>query len=164
MLLLFNCSVVSNSLQPHGLQHARLLCPSLSPQVCSNSCPLSQWCHLSISSYVAPFSSCPQSFPASGSFPMSQLFASDVQSIGDLASPTVLAMSIQGWFPLVWTGLISFSPRDSQESSPGPWFETINSLVLSLACGPILISVHHYWKNHSFDRVDLCRQSDISAF
>ena len=97
---------MSNSLQPHGLQHTSLPCPSLSPGVCSDSCPLSQWCHPSISSSVVPFSSCPQSFPASGSFPVSQLFPSGGQSIGASASASVLPMNIQGWFPLGFSGLI----------------------------------------------------------
>ena len=101
------CSVVSNSLWPHGLQHARLPCPSLSPGVCSDSCPLSQWWHSIISSSVAPFSSSLQSFPASGSFPMSQFFASGGQSIGASASASVLPKNIQGWFLLGLTGLIS---------------------------------------------------------
>ena len=86
-------------LRPCGLQHARLPCPSLSPGICSNSCPLSPWCHPAISSSVAPFSSCLQSLPASGSFLMSWLFASDGQSTGASASASVLLMSIQGWFP-----------------------------------------------------------------
>ena len=105
MLLLFSHLVVFHHLRPHGLQHARLPCPSLSPKVCSNSCPFSQWCHLTISSSVAPFSSCLQSFPASGSFPVCWLFASGGESIG--ASASVLPMSIQGWSPLGLTGLIS---------------------------------------------------------
>ena len=100
-------SVVSDSLRPHGLQHARLPCPSLSPRVCSNSRPLSQWCHPTISSSAAPFSSCLQSFPASGFFPMSQLFTSGGQSIGASASASFLPMNIQGWLPLGLTGLIS---------------------------------------------------------
>ena len=91
--------VVSNSLWPHGLQHSRLPCPSPSPRTCSNSCPWSRWCHPAISSFVVPFSSCLQSFPASGSFPMGWLFASDGQSIGASASPSVLLINIQGWFP-----------------------------------------------------------------
>ena len=101
------CSVDKScpTLPPYKLQHARLLCPSLSLGVCSNSCPLSQWCHPTISSSVAPFSSCPQSFPASGSFPMSQLFTSGGQTTGSSAS----ARSIQGWFPLGLTGLILMS-------------------------------------------------------
>ena len=101
------CSVtkLSDSLGPHGLQHFRLPCPSLSPEVCSNSCPLNWWCYLTISSSVALFS-CPQSFPASGSFPVSQLFASGGQTIGASASASVLPMNIQDWFPLGLTGLI----------------------------------------------------------
>ena len=103
---------MSDSLQPHGLQHfivqTRLHCPSLSLGVCSNSCPLSWWCHPTISSCVTPFSSCPQSFPASESFLVSQLFAPCGQSIGTTASASVLLMNIQGWFPLGLTGLISF--------------------------------------------------------
>ena len=98
---------MSDSSRPHGLQHTRLPCPSLSPWVGSNSCPLSQWFHPTISSPIAPFSSCPQSFPASGSFPMSQLFASDGQSIGGSASASVLPMNIQSWFPLGLSSLIS---------------------------------------------------------
>ena len=103
----FSRSVMSNSLQPHGLQHARLPCPSPTLGVYSNSCPLSQWCHPTISSSVVPFSSCLQSFPASGSFPMSQSFTSGGQSIGVSASASVLPMTIQDWFPLQWTGWIS---------------------------------------------------------
>ena len=102
-----SCSVVSDSLRPHGRQHARLPCPSLSPRVCSNSCPLSQWCYPTISSSVTPFSSLLQSFPASGSFPVSQFFHSGVQRIGASASASVLPMNIQNWFPLGWTSLIS---------------------------------------------------------
>ena len=98
---------MSDSSQSHRHEHTRLLCPSLSPGVCTNSCPRSRWCYLIISSSVVPFSSCPQSFPASGSFPMSQLFASGGQSIGASASAPVLPMNIQGWFPLGLTGLIS---------------------------------------------------------
>ena len=106
-LLLFSHSAVYDSLQPHGLQQARLSCPSLTLGVCSNSSLLSQWCLPTISSSVFPFSSCPQSFPASGSFPVSWLFTSGDQSIGALASVSVLSMNIQVWFPLGWTGLIS---------------------------------------------------------
>ena len=100
-------SFVSNSLWPHELQHKRLPCPSPTPRVYSNSCPLSQWCHTTISSSVTPFSSWPQSFPASGSFPVSQLFTSGGQSIGASVSASVLPMNIQGWFPLGWTVWIS---------------------------------------------------------
>ena len=102
---------MSDSFQPHGLQHARLPCPSSSPGACSNSCPLSQWCHPIFSSSVAPFSSCPQSFSASGSFPMSQLFTSGGQRIGASAPASVFPMNIQGWFPLGLTGLISLQSK-----------------------------------------------------
>ena len=102
---------MSDSLQPYGLQHTRLLCSPLSPGVCSNSYPLSQWCYLTMSSSVAPFSFCLQSFPASGSFPyLSQFFASGGQSIGALA--TVLPMNIQDWFPLGLTGLIYLQSKE----------------------------------------------------
>ena len=103
---MFGCSVMSNFLWPHGLQHARLSCPSLSPRVCSNSCPLSQWCHPTISSSVIPFSSCLHCFPASGSFPMSQLFTSGGRRIGVSALASVLPMNIQDWFPLGLTSVI----------------------------------------------------------
>ena len=102
---------MSDSLQAHRLQHARLPCPSLSPGVCSNSCPWSHWCHPTISSSVVPFSSCLQSFPAPGSFPMSQLFTSGGQSIGASASASVLPVNIQGWFPLGLIGLISLQSK-----------------------------------------------------
>ena len=103
----FSRSVLSDSLQPHGLQHARLPCPSPTPRACSNWCPLSQWWHPTISSSVVPFSSCLQSFPALGSFPRSQFFPSGCQRIGVSASASVLPMNIQDWFPLGWTGWIS---------------------------------------------------------
>ena len=105
----FSRSVMSNSLRPHGLWHTRPPCPSWTPRVCSNSCPLNQWCHPAISSSVVPFSSCPQSFPASGSFQMSQLFASGDQSIGVSASASVLPMSISGLisFRIDWLDLLA---------------------------------------------------------
>ena len=107
----FSLSVMSDSLPPHGLQHARLPCPSPTPRDCSNSCPLSQWWHPTISSSVVLFSSFLQSFPASGSFPMSQFFASGGQSIGVSASASVLPMNIQDWFPLGLSGLISLQSK-----------------------------------------------------
>ena len=106
-LVQFGHSVVSDSLRPHGLQHARPPCSSPTPRVYSNRCPLSQWCYPTISSSVVPFSSCPQSFPASGSFPMSQLFTWGGQSIGVSASASILPMNTQDWSPLGWTGWIS---------------------------------------------------------
>ena len=103
----FSRSVISDSLQPHGLQHTRPPCPSSTPRVYSNSCPLSWWCHPTISSSVVPFSYHLRSFPESGSFQMSQFFTSGGQSIGVSASASVLPVNIQDWFPLGWTGLIS---------------------------------------------------------
>ena len=107
----FSHSVMSDSLWPHGLQHTRPPCPSPTPGVYPNPCPLSRWCHPTISSSVIPFSSCLQSFPASGSFQMSQLFASCGQSIGVSASASVLPMNTQGWSPLGWTGWISLQSK-----------------------------------------------------
>ena len=136
----FNCSVMSDSLWPHGLQYARLPCPSPTPGACSNSCSLSWWCHPTLSSSVIPFSHL-KSFPASGSFPMSQFFTSGSQSIGISASASVLPMNTQDWFPLglVWSPC---SPRDSQESLPTPQFKSINSSALSLLYGPVFTSIH----------------------
>ena len=112
MVIQFSHSVVSDSLWPHGLQqHARLPCPSPTPGVCSNSCPSSQWCRPTISSSVIPFSSRLQSFPASGSFPVSQFFASGGQSIGVSASASVLPMNIQDWVPLGWTCWLSLQSK-----------------------------------------------------
>ena len=139
----FSRSVMSDCLWPHELQHARPPCLSPTRRVHPNPCPLSRWCHPTISSFVVPFSSCPQSFPASGSFPMSQLFVSGGQSIGVSASTSVLPMNTQDWSPC--------SPRDSQESSPTPQFKSINSLVLSFVYTPTLTSLHDHWKNHSLD-------------
>ena len=158
---LFSHSVMSDSLQPHGLQHPRLPCPSPSPGACSNSCLLSWWCYPTISSSVVPFS-CLQSLPASGSFLVSRLFASGSQSIG--ASASVLPMNIQDWLPLGLTVLIFLCPRDSQESSPTSQFKSINSVALRDFYVSTLTSIHDYWKNHSFDYVDLCWQSNVFVF
>ena len=158
-LVQFSCSVMSDSLWPHELQHARPPCPSPTPRACSNSCPLSRWCHPTISSSVIPFFSCLQSFLSSGGFQLSQLFPSGGQSTGDSAS--VLPMNIQSRFPL---GLTSLSPRDSRESSPAPQFKNINSSVLSFLHGSAVTSVHDYWENHSFDYMGIWRESDVSVF
>ena len=150
----FNYSVLSDSLQSHGLRQARLLCSSPSPGVCSNSRPLSQWCHSTISSSVIPFSHCLQSFPASRSFPMSQFFSSSGQSIRASASSSVLPMNIQDWsdwFPLRWTGLISLQPKGLSRVFSNTTVKNINSLALSFLYSPTLTSIHDYWKNHSFD-------------
>ena len=147
----FGHSVVSDSLQPHGLQQARLPCSSPTPEACSNSCALSRWCHPTTPSSVVPFIFCLQSFPASGSFPMSQFFTSGGQSIGISASTSVLPMNTQDWSPLGWTGWISLQSKDSQESSPTPQFKGINSLAFSFLYSLTLSFIHDYWKNHSFD-------------
>ena len=144
---------MSDSLQPRGLQQTRLPCPSQSPGVFSNSCPLIWWCHPTISSSVVPFSSSFQPFPASGSFPVSQLFTSGGPSIGASALASVLPVNIQNWFPC--------NLRDSQESSLAPQFGSINSSVLSLLYSPTLTTVHDYWKNHSINYTDLCWQRSL---
>ena len=160
----FSHSVTSDSLRPHGLQHTRPPCTSPAPRVYSDSCPLSQWCLPTISYSVIPFSSRLQSFPESGSFPVSQFFASGGQSIGVSASASVLPMNIQGWFPLGWTGWMDCCPMDSQESSPTPQFKSINFLALSFLYSPSFTSIHDYWKNRSFDLMDVCWQSNVFAF
>ena len=126
---------MSNSLQPHGLQNSRLPCPSPTPRACSNSCPSNRWCHPTISSSVVPFSSCFQSLPASGPFPISHFFTSSGQNIGTSASASVFPMTIWDWFPLGLTDWISLSPRDTQESSPIPQFRSINPSMLSFLYG-----------------------------
>ena len=151
---MFSCSVISNShLRPHELQHARLPCPSPSPRACTNSCPLSCWCHPTISFSVVHF--LPSIVPSIGSFLMSQLVTSGGQSIG--ASASVLPVNIQDWFSLGLTGLTLSSPRDSQASSSTPQFKNISSLALSLLYAPTLTSIHDYWKNHNFGHTDLCQ-------
>ena len=152
-----------DSLWAHELQHIRPPCPSQTPRDYPNSCPMSWWCHPTISSFVVPFSSRLQSFLALVSFPMSQFFVSGSPSIGVSASASVLPMTTQGWFPLDWLVWSPCSPRDSQESSPTPQFKSINSSALILLYGPTLTSVLGYWENHSLDFTDLCWQSDVSA-
>ena len=128
----FSRSVVSNYLWPHKLQHARPPCPSPTPGVHPNPCPLSRWCHPTISSSVIPFSSCLQSFPASASFPVSQFFTSGSQSIG--AATSVLPMNIQGWFPLGWTGWISLQSKGFTKvfSNTTAWMHQFFGLSLFL--------------------------------
>ena len=131
-------------------------------QSCSNSCPLSWCCHPTISSSVVPLSSCLQSFPALGSFPVSQLFASGGQTIGASASASVLPMNIHGSFPLGLTGLISLQSKGlSRVFSKTP---VQKHQFFSTLMGPVLTSIYDYWKNHNFDYMDLCQQSSISAF
>ena len=148
----FSHSVVSDSLLPHGLQHARPPCLSPPPGVHWNSRPSSWWCHPTISSSVVPFSSCPQSFLVSGSFQMSQLFSSGGQSIGVSASASVLPMNIQGWFPWGLTGLISLQSKGLSKSLLlHQSSKAINSFALNFLYSPTLTSLHDSWKNHSFD-------------
>ena len=148
----FSHSVMSNSFEIPWTAAARQASLSITnPGACSDSCLLSWWCHPTISSSVVPFSSCLQSFPALGSFQMSQFFASSGQSIGASASASVLPVNIQDWFPLEWTGWSPSSPRDSQKSSLTSQFKSINSSVLSFLYSPALTFIHDYWKNHSLD-------------
>ena len=124
---------MSDTLQPHGLQHTRLPCPSLSPRVCSNSCPLSEWCYLTISSSATLFSFCLQSFPASGSFPVSQLSASGGQSIGASASASIFLMNIHGWFPLGLTGFIFLQSKGlSRVFSTTSWNHQFFGMYISI--------------------------------
>ena len=151
-----------DSLRPHGLQHTRLPCPSPTPGAYSNSCPSSQRCHPTISSFIVPFFSCLQSFPASGSFPMSQFSVSGGQSIGVSALASVLPMNIQDCFPFRLTDLISLQSKglsrifSNTTVQKHQFFSTQLSLWFK--------EPHPYWKNHSLDYTDLCRQSNIPAF
>ena len=149
----FSHSVMSDSLQPHESQHAGPPCPSLTPGVYPNSCASNQWCHPAISFSVVPFSSCPQSLPASGSFLMNQLFAWGGQSIGVSASVSVLPMNTQDWSPLGctdWLDLLAVQGT-LKESSPTPQFKSINSSALGFLHNPTFTSIHDHWKNHSLD-------------
>ena len=136
----FSLWLVSNSLRPHGRQHARPPCPSPTAGVYSDSYPLSRWCHYTISSSAVPFSSCLQSFPSSGTFQMSQLFASSGQSIGVSASASFLPMNVQDWFPLGWTGWISLLSKGLLRVFSTSQFKGISSSVLSFLYSPTLTS------------------------
>ena len=162
-LVQFSHSVVSDSLWPHGLQHARPPWLSTTPGDYSNSNPLNRWCHPAISSSVIHVFSHLQSFPASGSFQMSQFFTSGGQSIGASASASVLAMNIQGWFPLGWTGLISLHTK-GLFSLLQPHSSKASVFGASFFYSPTLLSIHDYWKNHSLDLMDLCWQSNVFDF
>ena len=146
----FSHSVMSSSLRSHESQHARPPCPSPTPGVYSNSCPLSWWCQPIILSSVVPFSSCLQSFLASGSFQMSQLFTSGGQNIGISASTSVLPMNTQDWSPLGWTGWMSLQSKGLSRVFLNTTVKNINSLALSFLYSTTLTSIHEYWKNHSF--------------
>ena len=148
----FSHSVMSDSLRPHGPQHARPPCPSPTPGVHPNPCASSQWCHPTISSSVIPFSSCRQYFPASGSFPMSQLLALGGQSIRVSASTSVLPMNTQDWSPLGWTGWISLQSKGFSRVFSNTTVQKHQFFGAQLY-SPTLISIHDYWKNHSLDYV-----------
>ena len=137
-----------NSLWPHGLQHTRLLCPS---RVWSNSRPLNQWCHPTISFSVVPFSCCLQSFPVSGSLLMSLIIAAAGQSIGTSASASVFPMNIQGLFPIGLTGLISLQSKGLSRVFSNATVWKHQFFTLNLLSGPTLTTIHKYWENHSFD-------------
>ena len=153
----FSHSVVSDSLRPHGSQHARPPCPSPTPGFHSDSRPSSQWCHPAISSSVIPFSSCPQSLPASESFPMSQLFAWGGQSPGVSALASVLLKKSQGWSPLEWTGWISLQSKGLSRVFSNTTVQKHQIFGTQPSYGPTLTSIHDYWKNHSLDYMDICK-------
>ena len=151
-------SSVAQCVWLHGLQHTRVPCPSPTPGVYSNSCPLSRWCHTTISPSLVPFSSCLQSFPDQGLFK----WDSPSHQVAKVFEFQHQSFEWKFGTDFLYDGLVG-SPccsRDSQESSPTPQFKSINSLVLSLLYGPTLISIHDYWKNHSLDYMDLFQQSD----
>ena len=161
----FSHSVVSDSLQPHGLQHSRPPCPSPTSRVYLNACLLSRWCHPTISSSIIHFSSHFQSFPTSGSFQMNQFFASGGQSIGVSASTSVLLMNIQDWFPLGWTGWISLQSKGLSRVFSNITVQKHQSLQRSAF---FMFQLSHPYgttgKSHSFDYMGLCQLSDVSAF
>ena len=147
----FSHSVVSNSLRPHGLQHTRLPCPSPTPRIYPNSCPLSWWCHPTISSSVVPFSSFLQYFLASGSFQMRQFFSSGSQSIGVTASTSVLPMNTQDWSPLGWTGWISLQSKGLSRVFSNTTVQKHQFFCAQLSLCPTLTSIYDHWKIHSLD-------------
>ena len=144
----FSRSIVSDSLWPHVLQHTRLSCRSQTPGACSNSCSPSQWCHPTVWFSVIPFSSCLQSFPAPGSFPVSHFFTSGGQIIGVSASASVFAMDIQDWFPLGWTGWTSFQAKGLSRVFSNTTVQKHQFLALSFLYSSTLTSIYDHWKNH----------------
>ena len=156
----FSRSAMSDSLRPHESQHARLPCLSPTPGVHSESRPSSQWCHQAISSSVVPFFSCPQSLPTSGSFPMSQLFVWGGQTTGVWALASFLPKKSQGWSPSEWTGWISLQSKGFSRV----FSNTTVQKHQFFSAQPTLTSIHDYWKNQSFEYLDLCQQSNVSAF
>ena len=162
-LLLFSLPVMSDSLWCHGLRHARPLCPSPSLKVCPSSCPWHQWCHPAFSSSDTLFFFL-QSLPAPGTFPMSQLFASDDQNTGVSALASILPMNIQGWFLLRLTGWISLQSKGLSGVFSSTTVQRLNSPVFCLLYGPALTAKHEHWEDHGPDYMNLCRQNNISAF
>ena len=160
----FSRSVMSDSLPPHESQHARPPCPSQTPGVYPNSCSSCWWCHPAISSSVVPFSSCPQFLPASGSFPMSQLFASGGRSIGVSASAWILQMNTQDWSPLRWTGWISLQSKGLSKVFFNTTVQKHQFFGAQLSSQSNSHIHTYHWKNHSLDQMDLCWQSNVSAF
>ena len=155
----FSPSVVCDSLRPHGLQHAKPPCPTPTPGVYSNSCPLSWWCHSTISSTIIPFSSCFQSCPASRFYQMSQFFASHGQIIGVSALTSVLPVNIQDLFPLGWTDWVSLLSKGLSRSSPTPQFKNINSSVLQCSALFTVQLSHPYMTTGK--TIDLTRQTFV---
>ena len=147
----FSRSVMSDYLRPHELQHARPPCPSSTPGVHSDSHPSSSWCHPAISSSVIPFSSCPQSLPASGAFPMSQLFSWGGQSTGASASALFLPKKSQGWSASEWTGWISMQSKGLSRVFSNTIVQKHQFFGAELSYSPTLTSIHDHWKNHSLD-------------
>ena len=158
----FSRSVVCDYMWPHAAR--QLPCPSPTPVLCSNSCPSSRWRHPTISSSVFPFSSCLLSFPGSGSFSMSQYFASGDQSIGVSALASVLPMNNQDWSPLGWTGWISLQSKGLSRVFSSTTVQKHQLFGSDFLYSLNITSVHDYWKNHSFDQTDYCWQSNVSAF
>ena len=152
------------TLQTHESQHAKPPCPSPTPGVYLDSCSLSRWCHPAISSFVVPFSSCPQSLPASGYFPMSQLFTPGGQSTGVSASASVLPMNTQDLFPSGWTGWISLQSKGLSRVFSNTTVRKHQFFSAQLSSQSTLTSIHDHWKNHSLNQMDLCWQSNVSAF
>jgi len=162
LMLLFSCQVVSDFSRSHGLQHTRLPCPSPSPVVCPSSCPLNQWCHSTVSSSVALFS-CLQSFQHQGIF---QWFSCLHQVPRVLELQLQPPVNVQSWFPLGLTGLISLLSKGLtiHLSHPSTTIQKHQLFGTQLLYNPTLTSIHDYWNKHNFDYMDLCQQSDVSAF
>ena len=152
---------MSHSLRPYGLHHGLPGLPVHHQLPRVYSCPLSQWCHPAISSSVVPFSSCLQTSGASGSFHLSQCFASGGQSIGVSALASVLPMNNQDWFPLGWTGSISLQSKGLSRVFSNTTVQKYQFFSARLSYSPTLTSIHDHWKNHSFDYTDLCGKSFI---